>query len=281
MENKVLLTDFIQASDKMTTQNLLNKIDRQTSLFKRTEIFAVDEFGNELFRTHNKVLLGGSLFLAKKLWGVKVPFEVDTINTIMNIATGGPAITDQKNTFVNLFGVGIGGAGDTINSVKDVKYYEREIADMVPLRLTSDALSTTDQKKYWLRKDMGNGKTAYYLKTFEAQPDVFVLWTDGPDGEDGTVVTPPVHTTTRTEDIEVIVEMHLKITKNDVKEYFISTGKVEETRINSIGLFTGVLSDIGGEKQDYKDVTCFSKLNIPNEQLVTDKDMDIYYRVYL
>lgn len=281
MKRKMLLNDFINSADELVAHQVLNKLEQNTSPFRKTEIVAYDEFGNQLWETHNKVLLGGSLFLVKKLWGVKVPFEVETLNTIMGIATTGTAVPDQKNTFINLFGVGIGGAGDTINSVKDVKYYEREIQSMIPLRMTATPLSATDQQKYWLRKDMGSGKTGYYLKTFESAPDVFVLWRDGPEGEDGTTVTPPVHTTTRTDDIEVIVEMHLKISKSDVKEYFVSIGKVEETRINSIALHTGVLADIGGGKQDYKDVTCFSKLNIPNEQLVTDKDMDIFYRVYL
>lgn len=253
---------------------------KHPSPYARTLVRGVDEFGRTLFEEENQVVLGGSLFTLEKVWGVQSPLTVDTLNNIMGIATEGTPVTSQKETFVCLFGVGHGGAGDTVKSVKDVKYYEREIFDMVPLRVTDGNLTSQEEEQYFFKKEMPNSKVAFYLKKFESTPKISVLWKDGVEGEDGTMVEDGVHDTQRTEPIETFIEMHLKITKKDVKEYFEMNGNIEEARINSIGLFTGVLCDLGNGEFDFKQVKLFSKLNIPNEALTLRKDMDIYYRVY-
>ena len=74
--------------------------------------------------------------------------------------------------------------------------------------------------------------------------------------------------------------MILKITKRDVREYFEINGDIETARINSIGLFTGIKQTLSDGTEDYKQVKLFSKLNIPNEMLVNNKDMTIIYRIY-
>lgn len=280
MKNDVLrLRDDVTQKDTLA-DGLVQRV-KHPSPYARTSITAIDEFGQVLFeKEENQVVLGGSLFTLEKVWGVQSPLKVDTLNEIMGIATQGTPVTSQKDTFVCLFGVGYGGCGDTVKSVKDVKYYEREIFDMVPLRVVDGNLTIEEQKQYFFFKQLENSKTAYYLKKFEKTPSISVLWKDGVEGEDGTIVEEGVHETQRTEPIETFVEMHLKITKKDVKEYFEMIGKIEEARINSIGLFTGVLSDLGNGKFDFKQVKLFSKLNIPNEALTLRKDMDIYYRVY-
>lgn len=278
-ERTLKLRDSV-SQDDCISNSLIQKI-KHPSPYVKTRVICKDEFGRVIFEEENQVVLGGSLFTVEKVWGLNSPLTIETLNNIMSIATSGPLVTSNKDTFVCLFGVGTGGAGDTIKSVKDVKYYEREVFDMVPLRIPQDPLSSDDQKKYFFRRQLENSRTAHYLKKFETTPTINVLWKDGPEGEDGTMVEEGVHGTSRTENIETFVEMHLKISKNDVKEYFEMNGNIDETRINSIGLFTGVISDIGEGKTDYKQVKLFSKLNIPNEALTLRKDMDIYYRVYV
>lgn len=253
---------------------------KHSSPYCRTKIWGVDEFGQTLFEEENQVVLGGSIFTLQKVWGVESSLNVATLNTIMNVATSGAPVENLKNTFVCLFGLGYGGAGDTPKSVKDVKYYEREIFDMVPLRVPDETLTEQEKLQYFFKKTMTNGKTGYYLKKFEEDPKISVLWKDGVEGEDGTTVEDGVHSTLRTEPIETFVEMHLKITKKDIREFFEMNGNIEEARFNSIGLFTGVLCDLGDGNYDYKEVKLFSKFNIPNEYLTLRKDMDIYYRVY-
>lgn len=271
----------INISDNITQVDALAPVRvKHPSPYTRTRVIGVDEFGNKLFNEENQVVLGGSLFTLEKVWGVQSSLNVDTLNQIMGIATTGAPVLNKNETFVCLFGLGYGGCGDTIKSVKDVKYYEREVFDMVPFRVTDQPLTSEEATQYFFKKDSENGRTAYYLKKFEKAPKIHSLWKDGPQDEDGSIVEDGVHNTTRTEPIETFIEMHLKISKNDIREYFELTGGIEEARINSIGLFTGVLCDLGNGNFDFKDVTLFSKLNIPNESLVISKTMDIYYRVY-
>ena len=273
------LKDNMSQIDKLSNDGVVQRI-KHSSPYHRTLVRGVDEFGQVLFEEENQVVLGGSIFTLEKVWGVDSPLQIDTLNNIMGIATEGEPVATKKDTFVCLFGVGYGGCGDTVKSVKDVKYYEREVFDMVPFRVTDGPLTSQEEGQYFFKKKLPNSKTAYYLKKFEKTPAISVLWKDGPEGEDGTMVEDGVHDTQRTDPIETFVEMHLKITKKDVKEYFEMNGNIEEARINSIGLFTGVLVDLGGGNFDFKQVKLFSKLNIPNEALTLRKDMDIYYRVY-
>lgn len=248
----------------------------------RTKIIGLDTLTKEvLFESTNQIVLGGAMFILEKLFNVEAPITVDYLNNIMGIAAENPIEEKYpKNTAVCLFGVGIGGCGDSSLSVVDVNFYEREIFDMVPFRVTDDELNEEDQAKYWFKRRESDGRTSYFLKTFEQDPVIKVLWKDGDEDEDGSEVSSGVHDTQRTEPIETFVELILKITKKDVREYFEINGNIEEARINSIGLFTGIKQPMSDGSEDYKQVKLFSKLNIPNEMLVMNKDMTIIYRIY-
>ena len=284
---------------KSVRDNLSNKdtisFAHNPSPYARTKIVAgydaykdkngVTQFGEVVFETENMIVLCGSLFTLEKVFGVQAPINIATLNDITGIANTGTAIANNKNTYVCLFGVGIGGAGETITDVKDVKYYEREIVDMIPLRQTSNELTAAEAEKYWFKKTVdidGVLKTAFYLKRFESDPEIRVLWRDAEGDDDGSEVGDNVYQTSEanTTPIETFIEMTLKITKNDVREYFNDLGNVEVTRINSIGLFSGVKGTLEDGTEDYKDVRLFSKLNINNEMLTLSKDLTISYRIY-
>lgn len=258
------------------------RIENQQSKVLKTKIIGLDTLtGEKLFEEENQIVLGGALFILEKCFNVESPITVDTLNNIMGINTGNPIEEIYpKNTGVCLFGVGTGGCGDASTSVVDVKYYEREIFDMVPFRVTDEEMTGADVGKYWFRRQEDDGKTSYFLKSFENKPEIKVLWKDGEEGEDGSEVETGVHNTERTEPIETFVEMVLKITKKDVREYFEINGNIESARINSIGLFTGILDQDEYGQPEYKQVKLFSKLNIPNEMLVLSKDITVVYRIY-
>lgn len=247
----------------------------------------VTRFGEVVFETENMIVLGGAMFTLEKLFGVTSPLNVAYLNDIMNIANSGTPVTEiyPKENVVCLFGVGTGGAGDAITEVRDVKYYEREIFDMIPFRQTADELTETEKNKYWFkRKTSVNGveKTQYYLKTFEITPEIHVLWRDGEDFNDGSEVGENVYETPETNNtpIETFIELTMKINKKDIREYFEDLGNTEVARINSIGLFTGVKAPISDTEEDYKQVKLFSKLNINNEVMTLAKDLTISYRIY-
>lgn len=248
----------------------------------RTKIIGTNELGEVLFEAENNTVIGGALFVLEKVFGVSANLNVDYLNNFMSIATGGTAVTEKypKETVVCLFGVGTGGSGESITSVKAVDFKERNVVDMIPFRYTDVALPTADQQKYWFRRTDPNGRTAHFLKAFETTPVIKALYKDAEGDEDGTEVSANVHTSTRTEPIETFVELVLKINKNDCREWFEFNGNIEQARINTIGLFTGIKSLVSTGVYDYKQVKLFAKLNINNEMLTAAKDLTITYRIY-
>lgn len=289
------MSNIKKVSDKLNHRDLLSA-EMNRKPYTRTKIVGgydaykdnngVTRFGEVVFETENMIVLGGSLFTLEKVFGVQSPLTVDYLNNKMDIATGGAEISEvyPKDTVVCLFGVGIGGSGESMTDVKPVNYNEDGIVDMIPLRLTNDELTVSEKEKYWFKTTMnvenGGPKTAYYLKTFENAPEIKVLWKDGEGDEDGSEVNNIDSSVTYPTPIETFVELTLKISKKDVREYFDAMGHTEQTRVNSIGLFTGIKADIGNGEYDYKQVKLFSKLNINNEMLTQAKDLTIVYRIY-
>ena len=280
------LNDNLNSSDKMASApaKKVEPLVMESSQGKvlKTKIVGLDTLtGEKLFEEENQIVLGGALFILEKVFNVEAPINVEYLNDMMGIATNSP-IEElyPRETGVCLFGVGVGGCGDASRSVVDVKYYEREIFQMIPFRITDEEMTGSEKEKYWFKRYEEDGKISYFLKSFEHKPEIKVLWKDGEEGEDGSEVATGVHNTSRTEPIETFVEMILKVNKKDCREFFEINGDIEAARVNSIGLFTGILSTNEKGEPEYKQVKLFSKLNIPNEMLVLSKDITIVYRIY-
>jgi len=94
------------------------------------------------------------------------------------------------------------------------------------------------------------------------------------------VLLSDVHNTSRRDLIEAFVEMRLKLTKKDVREWFDVNGNIQLSRINTIALFTGKRVEIAPGKFDYVNVKMFSKLNLDNEPLTNTKEINFTYRIY-
>ena len=281
-DKRLELNDNLKNRDEIVNGKIKPlRMENQNKVL-RTQIIGLDTLtGEKLWETENQIVLGGALFILEKCFNVEAPINVDYLNDIMGINNMDPIEEIYpKDTHVCLFGVGIGGCGDAYTSVVDVKYYEREIFDMIPFRITDEEFTGADVDKYWLKRHEVDGKISYFLKSFESPAEIKVLWRDGEEGEDGSEVGTGVHNTERTEPIETFVEMILKVNKKDCREYFEMNGNIEAARINSIGLFTGILSTNEYGERDYKQVKLFSKLNIPNEMLVLSKDITIVYRIF-
>lgn len=284
-ENIKFLKDSMSAFDTIDTSGGVPKVISKQQKTLRTRVKGylgdnINPFDEKIFDEENQIVIGGALFILEKVFGVEPNLYVDYLNNIMGIATDDMSTDLYADTHVCLFGVGVGGCGDSIRSVKDVNFVEREIFEMVPFRITDEDLNPSEQKKYFFKMEKDN-KTHYYLKTFEQQPVIKALWKDSDDqDEDGSEVEAGVHESTRTEPIETFVEMILKISKKDVRDYFELYGDIEQCRINSIGLFTGAKRNLADGTTDYQQVKLFSKLNIPNEMLTLKKDLTIVYRIY-
>lgn len=290
MESKIILP-----KDSLAIKDLVSNKLRNKSPF-RTEISAYDEFGDVLFTLeHNMVVIGGAITVLEKMWNIRSSLVIDTINNINQISPAVQSTTEllPQNDYVCMWGIGIGGSGDAFGSVRDVKYYEREIGqngqsdEFIPFRCVTTSLEGEDVQMYTLSKTVGTGFTAYYAKLFDSKPFIRSLWRDGQDGKDGTEVTDGVHNTQRSEEIETFVEMHMKINENDVREWFEMNGNIEQARVNTIGLFTGRLVDNGAGGYNAQNVKLFTKFNFDNESLAggssgsnSGKTISFIYRVY-
>lgn len=285
MEAKhITLSDHITTRDYLTNGRGYIGKDGKVHRGSRTSITAVDSLGQILFeKEENTQVLGGAIHTLEELFKVKSELQIDTLNDILNIANDGPELTPEQlaMTSICLFGVGTSGAGDVIGSVKDVDYRERELGEMIPMRVTDQPLPSNEADRYGFRKLQDNGKTASYLKTFDTEPIIKVLWADGEGGEDGTKVEDNPHESPRTTPIDTFIEMQLTITTKDLREYFTDRGNIEAARFNTIGLFTGVLGEVGDGTQDYRNVKLYSKFNFNNESLDLPKNITFYYRIFM
>ena len=272
-------------------------------------------------KSKNMVPIGGVEYVFEKIFGVAgTQFEVPTLYTEAGIGKPNslpPAETyripdtekglmQTKNIvyrhghLVQLFGIGITGTAENDITVYPVDYREKSITlsrvtkdglslkgTMVPFRYTAEQLSSVERQRYFGKKAEDDGNTAYYLKRFESDPVIKHVWVTGEDYEDGDerlVSSSEVwDNTVGTNTVESFTEIILKVSKKDVKEWFVNLEQEDRTRINTIALFNGRFvknDDDPTDYGDYEDVRLFSKLNIPVEFLSLSKDLNIIYRIY-
>ena len=289
--NKIL-SDRLHYKD-----DILNSKPHPKTLWARTKIIGgyglhknnsgVSSLGEIVFETENMVPLIGVQYAMETIFGVKGSLNIPTLNETMQIgalgvtplksvleSAGMPYLYGQK---VCLFGVGVGGAAENNITALEVKYNETNVSDMVPFRFTNSELDTVDSNKYYGKKITDDGYIAYYLKRFDTDPVIRHLYKNGEEGEDGSDVDNTYFESYSETGVQTFTELVLTISKKDVREWFQYNGNIEESRVNSIGLFTAVYDEV---EKDYAQIQLFSKLNIPTEPLSLTKDMNIIYRVY-
>lgn len=260
----------------------------------------------------NMVVIGGVQYTMENIFGEKgeqIPIPTlysesgighpDSLPPTESFDTpdGPKNVVYRYGNKVWLFGVGITGTAENDVTVHPVDYREKSIfinkvttdgltlkGTMVPFRYTAAQLNEIERKQYFGKKQDADGVTGYYLKRFEQDAQIKHIWKTGEDVEDETLVSSSDvwENNAGTNAVETFTEFFLRVTKKDIKEYFISLEQKDRTRINTIALFSGEFyrngeDDIDG---DYRDVRLFSKLNIPIEFLSLNKDLNIIYRVY-
>lgn len=306
-ENKI-----IRSNDKLSFSD---GIGGGHGLWTKTEIFGgygihrnpltglseLDEciFGPEC----NTVPVGGVQYAMEQIFGVRGPINIPTLYDDLKIGLPNATYTnvdvddpDGKHTMpykygnnVLLFGVGLTGSAENSITKYKVGYRENSInmtktaedgtvldGIMLPFRYTTQVLSDSDQKKYFGKKTTDE-YVAYYLKRFEMDPIIKHLWDTGSSDDEIEITNSEIWDSSRTNPVQSITEMQLKITEKDIKEFFNITGRVDEPRFNTVALFNGVYN---AAKGDYENVRMFSKLYIPTEPVALQKDLDIIYRVY-
>lgn len=291
------------------------------SHFAKKIPIGVSALGEKLFRTEkvapkwtksNMVPIGGCQFAMEMLFGVKAEqFSIPTLydqngiglansvtpSTSYDIPGGTKAVIHNIGNCVQLFGIGITGTAENDVTVHNVDYRENSIelsrvttdgktltGTMIPFRYTTEVLKETEKLKYFGKKtDSDTDQTGYYLKKFESDPVIKHIWKTGEDVESETLVSSSDVWSNGigVNAVESFTEFIIKITKEDVKEWFAAQGQEDRARINTIALFTGqYVKNSDDSIGDYRDVRMFSKLNIPVEYLSLTKDVNFVYRVY-
>lgn len=242
----------------------------------------VSLLGEEVVRRQeNKVVTGGAIALLQALFGATTNLEVTTLNKLMGVAETGviPAGTQSS---VCLFNIGLGGCGASYADEKVVLDQENIVPQMIPFRVVDSINDITDSAKYWFQRTMPDGKLGFYLKTFESVPTIHALFKDAPNSdEDGTELSGNPADYDRPDGIETFVEIILRISSNDLREYFELYDDPKYPRFNSIGLCMGSKGTLDDGTEEYLGVKQFSILNFSNEMLHFDKDLSIIYRVYI
>lgn len=285
--SSLILDDKIKTFDEKS-------IERKKKGFK-TQIICKDQFGNVLFEKTNTTLAAGSSFVLQKLFNIpEDSSDRITLNSILSInTTGGPTVPldgPDKLKTVCLFAVGIGGASLTFGDIIPPASRENDLFEMIPIRYVDAAndLTGEDLSTYFMRKVISN-KVCYYCKAFETDPILVQKNADGtdfiPSADDNITPTASGDSYITKTAVETYVECSLKISSDDIREWFQAGDGINMSRVNEIALYYGIQATKGAVSpagyKDYYDVQAFSKLTFDSEPLSDlSKVLNITYRIY-
>lgn len=300
--NKILMAnDFYRPNDSINNTRISSKI----------EIY--NEVGELIFEPlHNKTVIAGSALTAMKLFNLNKSVlnntptydELLELNSI--ISEEEPCVylrdangdildtkSDESQRRIIGFCVGKGGSGLGISDIYNVKYCDYITKDnLIPFRYPLINADDIDETIYKGKKTLDNNRTAYYFKKFDQEPTFYQNYTTS---NGNTINKNTVYTNiSEADNAQTCVELHLKITKEDCREFFIAHSGLENAVINQISLVSAwskeieitKLSNITGQPttrmvEYYKDIRPFSLLNIPNDGLSDlSKSISIIYTLY-
>lgn len=279
MNKKIVLYDGLKNEDfvdVITNSSLKTKIDIRDS-----------ETGKIIFKgLKNKVIISGSGLIARYLFDVDVEEVTPTYDSKLSITIPEGEETHEldwgtnatlENPKILLFCIGRDGCGTEDSQVYPVDYTKWIAPDsLVPFRyqLASNDLSDDLRETYFGRVETGD-YIAYYFKRFDGKTEFNQKYIDG------TPIDQTVFDSPKKDSAETYVEMVLKVTKEDVRDYFNATVGIDSAKINTISLCYASPVEVNG-KLYFKNIRPITKLNIPNEPLIdVTKGIDIIYQVYM
>lgn len=313
MSNEIrYLKDGIRPNDRY----LINNPQRISS---KVEFFN-DVTGEQIWEPlHNKTVIAGAALTMMKLFNLdrNVLDNTPTYDTILGLDEGATGTTyptvavkdvsgntigsieDESQRIILGFCVGQGGAGLDISDVFEVKYASWITPDnLVPFRYPLQSADDVDETMYKGKKalSLANGQTrnAYYFKAFSNTPNMVQNYVSHIGTFSDSISAYTIYDNSTTADkAQTYVELHLKITKDDCREFFIAHNGLENSKINQISLVYGWQKDVEVTKLDsvgnmktstysyFQDIRPFSVINIPSEILSDhDKSISIVYTLY-
>ena len=313
MEKIIYKNDVVRSNDKyLITGNNSHRINSCIQFFN-------EETGEQIWEPlHNRTTVAGGAFVAMKLSGLnrRCLDNTPTYDTALNLIEGAdngtyPSISIKDSNGVVLgsyedetqrqvigFCLGQGGAGLDISDVFEPKYCSWITPDnMVPFRFPVQSVDNIDEDVYKGKCEIkleDQIRNAYYFKTFSNTPECVQNYTSAIGTFSDRISAESVYKNIASADKgQTYVELHLKITKDDCREYFIATKGLENAKINQLSLVTAWTKSVNvtkynnnsqmveGEYEYLQDIRPFSIINFPNEILSDlDKSISCIYTLY-
>lgn len=296
---------------------------------KATDVLVSDLYtGKPIFRDSNKVVTGGSLFTASKFFDIDPPslppYDGDdpekTGGSLLRIInadgnygqytkpTDKAELTQLRGSEkVWLFGVGIGGTGSDASQILDVAYNSRiEPNNLIPFRcidknniLASQSTIGSELSKYHgvgyrTLSAASSGASSeyycYYFKEFDNDPIISLRNISGTSGVDLSSEDLKGFYSITKANIETMVELNFKITKDECREFFDAANITEGKSLSSIMLVSSyrrIATIVDPITRDTKTTEVFenfqpiTKINISKENMSDEtKGLDIIYHLY-
>lgn len=278
-----------------------------------------DVTGEVIWEGHNKTVIAGSALTAMKLFNLdrNVLDATPTYDSQLNLENGSRgttyptvvikdsngnsigAVHDETQRTIIGFCVGQGGAGLDISDVFDVEYCSWiKPDDLIPFKYVLQNADNVDESIYKGKKSLslqdGTNRNAYYFKTFSNTPNLVQNYVSTIGTFSDSVSSGNVYELSGNDDkAQSYVELHLKITKDDCRDYFIAHKGIENAKINQISLVSAWTKTVEVTKLNssgdmitnnyeyFQDIRPFSIVNIPNEIISNlEKSLSIIYTLY-
>lgn len=289
MKEKIIsLNDKHSISDLLKDEGLSKRLGGNS---QKTKIVISDhDTGEILGEFSNKILVTGSIFSACKAFGIDSELDLPSYNDEMHFDNDQTRIPgNYDGSLVNLFCVGDDGCGatqkdvyvcnytDRIEPITDITDPTKCIGHIYPFRFQDIDDDLPEQlRAYYFGRKTYIDKIAYYFKKFDTIPELHVVYTDGTQVDDNMY-------SSNTEQIaECYVETRLRITRNDLRDFFENIIGWDNARISTLSLcYAREYIDPQDGYTYYQDIYPYTKLNFPVEWLVNlDKAIDFNYQVY-
>ena len=268
---------------------------------------------------HNKTVIAGAGLTLMKLFNLdrsaldNTPTYDDALeldDAASNTDYPSIAITDANSAVIGSmpdetqrviigFCVGTGGSGLEASDVFDVPYASWIRPDaIVPFRYPLQSADNVDESIYKGKKTLtlvnGQVRSAYYFKTFANTPALIQNYVSTIGTFTDSVSAENVYNNTAIADkAQSYVELHLKITKDDCREFFLTHSGLEDAKINQLSLVSAWTKTVSRTKLDgtgnlvtadyevLQQIRPFSCVNFPTEILSSaDKSVSIVYTIF-
>lgn len=307
------IPDYCRANDKL-------KVNQAGNMRFSSKLEFYNNRGELIWEPlHNKTVIAGAALTLMKLFNLDRSCleNTPTYDEVMGLddaaaPTDYPAVSivdangnvvgsmpDETQRIILGFCVGTGGAGLESSDVFNVPYASWITPDnMVPFRYPIQSSDTVDESIYKGKKTitLSNGqiRSAYYFKEFSNTPTLTQNYVSTIGTFTDSVSPETVYSNTASADnAQSFVELHLKITKDDCREYFIAHSGLEDAKINQLSLVSGWTKTVSrtklntsgntvtGEYEVWQSVRPFSCVNFPSEILSsTSKSLSVVYTIY-